>query len=110
MVQYEDKLLESIRFNFSMTHAYQILLKLGHTLGTSEKTMRSAFGILHDLYSTSIILHYPPHYLALTSIIEAKTGKPVEKELEWAKARHINRVDLKDIHEKFKKVYNCIKR
>jgi hypothetical protein len=110
VVQYEDRLLEAIRFNFSVTHAYQVLLKLGHSLGTSEKTMRLAFGILYEIYSTSLVLHYPPHYLALTAIIETKTGRPVDKELAWSKAHQINKVDLSEVQERYRKFYSCIKK
>lgn len=108
-MQYEDRLLEAIRFNFSVTHAYQVLLKLGHSLGSSENTMRSAFGILHEMYATSLVLHYPPHYLALTAIIESKTGKSVERELSWSKEHQVNKVDLSEIQERYIKFYSCIK-
>lgn len=108
MIQYEDKLLAAIRFNFSITHPYHILLKLGNQLRESDATMLSACEYMQKLYHTSIILHYPPHYLALAALVEARLGKSVTAELNWASDNYINKVDLKDIGEKFKRFWGCI--
>jgi len=109
VIQYEDKLLSAIRFNFSLTHPHQCLLKLGKLLKESEDNMKTAFTYLQRLYMTSIILHYPPHYLALVALIEARIGRSVSEELKWAQAMNINKVDLADIQDKLTKFWALIK-
>lgn len=52
---------------------------------------------LHLLYQfryyTSIILHYPPHYLALVALVESETDR-ADRVLRWAEDNGINMVDL----------------
>lgn len=99
VIQYEDRLLEAISFNFSVSHAYKSLLRLGKTLMESGQTMTGAFEVLQRLYQSSIILHHPPVLLAAFSILEARKGKSIKVELKWLADSHIDPVDLKILGE-----------
>lgn len=102
VIQYEDKLLEAIGFHFSVAHAHRALLELGVLLRVSKETVGAAFAYLQRLYATSIILHYPPHYLALAAVVEARRalGKSVDFELRWAQREAIAHADLAAIAAK----------
>lgn len=109
VIQYEDRLLEAINFNFSITHPFQALLSLAQVLRESDTTVSSAFAWMQRLYMTSIVLHYPPHYLALAALVEARMGKSVTAELKMAEQLGINKIDLADITERYRAYWACIK-
>ncbi len=109
MIQYKDRLLEAINFNFAVTHPYHILLQLGRLFRESEQDILLAYQCMQRVYMTSIILHYPPHYLALVALLEAKAGKSMKAELGWAEQNAINKVDLADIQDKLKQFWSSIK-
>lgn len=108
-IQYEDVLLETIKFNFSLSHAYEDLIRLNRLFPkTPLNIVKEAYSLLQSLYHTSIILHYPPHYLALVCLMEATQRAQADtgELLRWADDNQINRVDLSQIMDRLE---DCMK-
>lgn len=110
-IQYEDVLLETIKFNFSLSHAYEDLIHLARIFSkTPPSAVKEAYALLQSLYHTSIILHYPPHYLALVCLMEAtqRTQADTREMLRWADDKQINRVDLSQIMDRLEDALKAV--
>lgn len=50
VTQYEDLVLEAIKYNFTVTHGYKHLLEIGRHFKQPEAIMKSAFEYMTKLY------------------------------------------------------------
>lgn len=93
VIQYERDLLISVGFNFNLSHAHTVALKLAQDLRITD-LLPTTWLRLDSLYIDSdFILVYPPHVLAMNALLEAASPSRTDELREilrnWCKCRQL---------------------
>ncbi|KAF9579644.1 hypothetical protein BGW38_004019 [Lunasporangiospora selenospora] len=113
VLSYEKLVLESICFDFRITHPYKYIIKFVKLMNGSKALARQGWDIARQSYKTGVCLEYPPHAIAAGSIYLASKliAEPFPELVQgepWTKALRTRQVDVEGRSDEQQQVFTSI--
>lgn len=71
IIDIEQRLLETIGFNFHYVQPHKFLIKFAKKINVSKETARLAWSILENSYKCPLSVQFPPHIIASACLLIA---------------------------------------
>lgn len=79
VTKYEFQMLQAIHFQFCQRHPYELVPRIAKRLCIARDVVFDALDLLENWYTTTVVLLFPPHFLAIAALIQAKRSRRLEE-------------------------------
>lgn len=93
----EREILETLGFDFRITHAHNYVIKLAKSIGLSQKVAFMAWKMATDLCMTHVVIKTPAHSAALACILLANRLQSEDYSKDSQGIFHVRDIDDKEI-------------
>jgi CTD kinase subunit beta len=96
----ERQILETLGFDFRITHPHSYVIKLSKSLGLSQKTASMAWKMATDLCMTQVSMKAPAHSAALACVLLAERLQAGQRLEEGVRDHHRHIVSTRSIDDR----------